>query len=201
MLLASDENGQPLNERDIAYKVLGLLVAGHDTTSSAITMVIYYLAEYPHIYQRVLEEQKEIAMSKAPGELLNWEDVQKMNYSWSVACEVLRVSPPVSGTFREVIADISFAGFSIPKGWKAYWSVYSTHKNPKYFPDPERKRICSVGDSCISAQSGEQIQMGESDYKRKDHVHLICHASKRPSSSSPASRELNSLRPVCRISK
>jgi cytochrome P450 family 26 subfamily A len=55
MLLASDDNGQPLNERDIAYKVLGLLVAGHDTTSSAITMVMYYLAEYPHIYQRVLE--------------------------------------------------------------------------------------------------------------------------------------------------
>lgn len=138
MLLASDDNGQPLNERDIAYKVLGLLVAGHDTTSSAITMVMYYLAEYPHIYQRVLEEQKEIAMSKAPGELLNWDDVQKMKYSWSVACEVLRVSPPVSGTFREVIADFSFAGFTIPKGWKAYWSVYSTHKNPKYFPDPEK---------------------------------------------------------------
>ncbi|KAJ1382116.1 Cytochrome P450 [Sesbania bispinosa] len=79
----------------------------------------------------------EIAKSKSPGELLNWHDIEKMNYSWNIACEVMRLSPPLQGAFREVMNDFIFNGFSIPKGWKVYWSAGSTHRNPECFPEPE----------------------------------------------------------------
>ncbi|CAI0628102.1 unnamed protein product [Linum tenue] len=138
MLTATDDGGKRMSERDIADKILGLLVGGHDTAAATCTFIVKFLSEFPDVYDRVYEEQMEIARSKSAGEVLNWEDIKKMKYSWNVACEVLRLTPPVQGSFREATTDFIFNGFSIPKGWKLYWSVASTHQNEKHFPKPEK---------------------------------------------------------------
>ncbi|KAL3825524.1 hypothetical protein ACJIZ3_021553 [Penstemon smallii] len=138
MLLTSDENGKFIPALDIADMILGLLVGGHDTVSSACTLTVYYLAELPEIYRGVFKEQMGIANSKALGELLNWDDIQKMKYSWNVAREVLRIAPSIHGGFRVAIKDFMYNGFSIPKGNKLYWSMNSTHKNPECFPEPKK---------------------------------------------------------------
>ncbi|KAF7153686.1 hypothetical protein RHSIM_Rhsim01G0107400 [Rhododendron simsii] len=114
MLLTSDENGKFMHEADIANKILGLLIGGHDTASSSCASIVKFLAELP--------ESK-------------WK-LQNQKYSWNVACEVMRLAPPLQGAFREAITDFMYSGFSIPKGWKIYWSAHSTHKNAEFFPKP-----------------------------------------------------------------
>ncbi|XP_065870089.1 beta-amyrin 28-monooxygenase-like [Euphorbia lathyris] len=138
MLTTADEAGEYMNELDIADKIFGLLIGGHDTASAAVTFVVKYLAELPQVYDKVFAEQMEITEAKAEGELLNWEDIRKMKYSWNVACEVMRLAPPLQGAFREAMTDFEYGGFTIPKGWKLYWSTHSTHRNPECFKEPEK---------------------------------------------------------------
>ncbi|KAJ0818470.1 putative cytochrome P450 [Helianthus annuus] len=152
LLLNSDENGRFLSEMEIANNILLLLFAGHDTSAVSITLLVKCLGEHPDVYKNVLKaivfirmslEQLGILEGKVPGEVLNWEDIQKMRYSWNVVCEVLRLNPPVIGSFREALVDFEYAGYTIPKGWKIMWSAPMTQKEEDNFPnvtkfDPSR---------------------------------------------------------------
>ncbi|KAF6159577.1 hypothetical protein GIB67_014535 [Kingdonia uniflora] len=135
---ARDENGEALSDKVIVDNVILLMDAGHDTGASAMMMLMKFLAENPDCYQRVFEEQRGIALEKRAGELLNKDDIRKMKYSWNVVNEVLRLSPPIQGMFRKANADFTYAGFSVPKGWKIWWNATSTHKVAEYFPNPQK---------------------------------------------------------------
>ncbi|KAI3798265.1 hypothetical protein L1987_33536 [Smallanthus sonchifolius] len=130
LLTSSDENGRYLTEKDIANNILLLLFAGHDTSIVSITLLIKSLGEHPDVYDKVLKEQLEISKEKEAGELLKWEDIRKMKYSWNVVSEVMRLHPPVTGAYREALEDIEYAGYTIPKGWKIHWSASSTRFDP-----------------------------------------------------------------------
>ncbi|KAH9626135.1 hypothetical protein KSS87_012476 [Heliosperma pusillum] len=110
LIVYSAQNNQVLSDLDMAMNISGLTFA----------------------------EQQEIANSKKSGEPLTWTDIQKMQYSWNVICETMRLKPPIPGTFRTVIADFTYAGFKFLKGCKIYWTPYSTNTDPKYFDDPEK---------------------------------------------------------------
>lgn len=137
LLFNPDPTGRFIPENEVADKVMGLMTGGFHSPSMATSFLIKYLGEYPEVCDKVRTEQLEIASSKEGGENLNWDDIQKMTYSWAVALEVMRLVPPLQGTFREVVTDFTYEGYTIPKGWKVYWSSSSTNKISEHFPAPE----------------------------------------------------------------
>ncbi|WJX53338.1 beta-amyrin 28-monooxygenase [Trifolium repens] len=138
LLVTPDTSGRFLSEAEIIDNILLLLFAGHDTSRSVLSSVMKYLGNLPEVYEQVLKEQLEISQGKEVGELLQWEDVQKMKYSWNVASEVMRLSPPVGGAFRNAIKDVTYADYNIPNGWKLHWNVHTTQMDPTLFPNPEK---------------------------------------------------------------
>ncbi|XP_058180282.1 beta-amyrin 28-monooxygenase-like [Rhododendron vialii] len=131
--------GGYMPDEEISEKLMGFLVAGYSTVATTLTFFMKLVGERPDVYHKILSEQLEISESKKPEEeLLSWNDVQKMKYAWAVVCEAMRVVPPVLGTFREAITDFSYAGYTVPKGWKVFWTVNTTQRNPEYFQEPNK---------------------------------------------------------------
>ncbi|KAI3904963.1 hypothetical protein MKW92_033050 [Papaver armeniacum] len=126
-LMTLCEEDSCLNETFIVDALTGLIFGASASTGDVITLVMKYLADFPDVYDQVLNEHTAVACSKGTGELLNWEDFQKMKYSWNVVREVMRVATPVPIGFKKASNRLLLC-----------LSSAATHKNPDYFPDPEK---------------------------------------------------------------
>ncbi|XXG52393.1 hypothetical protein AAC387_Pa03g0745 [Persea americana] len=138
LLVTEDDEGELMPKEEVLDNVLLYLIAAHEAGNATLAMVMKYLAQMPHVYDEVLKEQTDIAMSKEDDQLLDLEDIKKMKFTWNVVCEVMRLSPPAQGSFRVALTDFTYAGYHIPKGSKLVWTPHSTHRNPEWFPEPEK---------------------------------------------------------------
>jgi cytochrome P450 len=113
LLQAQDEEGKRLSRDEIKDNLLGMLIAGHETLTSALTSLCLLLAQHPDVLQKARVEQEHFKFSQ----LITQEDLKQMTYLDQVMKEVLRMAPPVvrSG-LRKVLEPCEFAGYQIPKG-------------------------------------------------------------------------------------
>ncbi|XP_071692070.1 taxadiene 5-alpha hydroxylase-like [Rutidosis leptorrhynchoides] len=125
-----------ITEDEVIDNIVLLVFAAHDTTSYAITMTFKMLASHPDCYSLLLKEHEEIDMRKRPGQPLTFDDVKKMEYTWQVARETMRLCPPIFGSFRKATTEIEFEEYKIPKGWKVLWTTFGTHYDENCFPNP-----------------------------------------------------------------
>ncbi|CAK9238620.1 unnamed protein product [Sphagnum jensenii] len=137
LISTPDDQGHLVTNEEIKDNVLTFLFGGYDTTSSTIAVVLKYLFLNPHCLQKVIKEQKKIAIEKV-GDLLCWDDTRKMKYTWQVIQETMHIQPIVTWATREAIKENEYGGFTIPKGWKLAWSAPRSHLSPQFFPNPER---------------------------------------------------------------
>ncbi|XVF41206.1 hypothetical protein PTKIN_Ptkin01aG0261700 [Pterospermum kingtungense] len=139
LLSLRDENGHPLLDEEILDIFLSLIMASHDTTAILLTLFIRHLSRDAEVSSQVLEEQNEVvkAMKRNDGKL-SWSEIQMMRYTWRAAQELMRVNPPMLGSFRLVTKDISFDGYEIPKGWQIFWVAPGTHMDSNIFEEPEK---------------------------------------------------------------
>lgn len=132
------ETGIGFTEDELWAESRFLLIAGADTSSTALTALFFYLSAYPDCYQKLAEEIRSTFSS--PSEIQSGPKLSSCRYLRACIDEALRMSPPISGTlWREVTSnDFNVDGEHIPKGADIGVSPYAFHHNEDIFPDSFR---------------------------------------------------------------
>uniref|UniRef100_A0A8D1R9B8 Uncharacterized protein n=1 Tax=Sus scrofa TaxID=9823 RepID=A0A8D1R9B8_PIG len=135
LLFARMENGNSLSDTDVRAEVDTFMAAGHDSTASGISWVLYALASNPEHQQRCREEIQGLL---GDGTSITWDHLDQMPYTTMCIKEALRLYPPVPGVGRELSKPITFPdGRSLPAGITLSLSIYGLHHNPQVWPNPE----------------------------------------------------------------
>uniref|UniRef100_A0A8D1FR51 Uncharacterized protein n=1 Tax=Sus scrofa TaxID=9823 RepID=A0A8D1FR51_PIG len=94
LLFARMENGNSLSDTDVRAEVDTFMAAGHDSTASGISWVLYALASNPEHQQRCREEIQGLL---GDGTSITWDHLDQMPYTTMCIKEALRLYPPVPG--------------------------------------------------------------------------------------------------------
>ena len=132
LLAASDpETGQPISDDDISNDLLIFMLAGHDTTATALTYSLWILGHHPDIQDRVAAE----AAAIGDRELMP-DDVPALGYTVQVLHEALRLCPPAAGVARLATRDIAVNGYRVEAGSLVAVGIYALHHDPTLWPNP-----------------------------------------------------------------
>ncbi|KAL5210994.1 hypothetical protein ABZP36_006617 [Zizania latifolia] len=129
-----------LSKEQILDLLLSLLFAGHETSSMALALTIFFLEGCPKAVQELREEHLGIARrQRLRGECkLNWEDYKGMVFTQCVINETLRLGNVVRFLHRKVIQDVHYNGYDIPRGWKILPVLAAVHLDSALYEDPNR---------------------------------------------------------------
>ncbi|KAE8735860.1 Cytochrome P450 90B1 [Hibiscus syriacus] len=142
--------------------ILSLLFAGHETSSVAITLAIYFLPGCPWPFNS--EKHLEIARAKKQsGEIeLNWDDYKKMEFTQCVINETLRLGNVVRFLHRKALKDVRYKGYDIPCGWKVLPVIAAVHLDPCSRLQSMAmavKDLQQPGDNCQKRSKRSQIRV------------------------------------------
>lgn len=127
---ARGEHGEGLTDEDLVNQLIFLMMAAHETTTSALSSMIYFLARHPEWQDRVREE------SLALGEHLQLADLDRLVSCDLVMKESVRRFPPISELARVTVKDTEVLGHFIPAGTPVTVSVLFNQHMDEYFPSP-----------------------------------------------------------------
>lgn len=136
VLSAVDEegDGNGMTDEQALDELLTIYIAGHHTTSVALSWILYLLAKHPEIEKRLLEEVRQVVGQRR----ISLSDLPKLQYTEMVIKESLRLYPPAYVLFaREALEDVYLGEHWIQKGGWIYMYPYVVHRDPRNFEDPE----------------------------------------------------------------
>lgn len=130
---ASTDDGGQFSDRQVIDHMIFLMMAAHDTTTSALSSMMYELARNPAWQERLREESRAL-----PGDDLAFDDLDRLEGLTWVFNETLRMYPPLPVIPRVATEAFEFAGHRVPKNAMVVISPIVTHWMEEWWDDPSR---------------------------------------------------------------
>ena len=114
--------------------MLVFLLAGHETTATALTFAFHLLGRHEDVQRRVHRELDEVLGGAAP----TAEDVRSLPYTTMVVKEAMRLYPSAHAIGRLTPDGDRILGYDIPPGAQVVVSPWATQRHPDFWEEPER---------------------------------------------------------------
>lgn len=134
VMLARDDAGTFLTDSEVREQATTLFVAGHETTSNALTWTWHLLSQYPQIKTKLHAELDRVLGGRLP----TISDLRNLPYTEKVIKESMRLYPPawiLNG--RQALEDTTIGDYHIPKEATIFISPYVLHRLPQHFAQPD----------------------------------------------------------------
>jgi cytochrome P450 len=134
MLARDEETGEQMDDEHLRNEVLTMLLAGHETTATALSWAWALLEQNPDAERKLHAELDAVLGDRLP----TADDVPRLIYTRRVLDETMRLYPPVYVLSRKVVEDDTVCGYQVLGGSTVDISPYVTHRLPEFWPDPGR---------------------------------------------------------------
>jgi cytochrome P450 len=122
LVAARHEDGSPMSDAEIRDELLTLLVAGHETTATALSWAMERLVRHPEKLERLRDEA------------FAGDDA----YLTATIQETLRLRPVIVIVIRKLTEPVELGGYELPAGASVTPSIHLIHRDPEIYPEPER---------------------------------------------------------------
>lgn len=127
------DTGEGMSREQLRDEVATIFAAGHETTANALTWTWYLLSQHPLVLQR-LQEEVDLVLGDRPPTI---DDLPDLPYTAATFDEALRLRHPAPLLPRRVDQDTTLNGYAIPAGSTIFVSIYSIHRHPAHWEEPE----------------------------------------------------------------
>lgn len=132
LLTARDEAGQPMTEVELRDELVTLLLAGHETTATAITWAIYWIHYLPSVKAKLLVELESLGPQPDLGAIV------RLPYLNAVCCETLRIYPIGLITLPRILnVPFEVSGYQFEPESVLVPCIYLVHQRPDLYPNPK----------------------------------------------------------------
>ena len=134
LMEATDElTSEKMDDKQLRDEAMTIFLAGHETTSNALTWTFLLLARYPAALRELRAELAEVLGDRDPV----LEDLPRLRFTKMVVEESMRLYPPAWMIARSVSQRDEIGGYEIPAGSIVFVSPYVVHRHPGVWQDPE----------------------------------------------------------------